>query len=346
MADFEAAWRALFAGALRAGASDVHLTPGAPAFFRVDGALSASDGAPWTAEAVEALLAAWTTPAQRARLSAEGAFDFARDEEAARLRVNAFAARGGTSLAIRLVPRRVPALETLGVPPVFSRLLALRHGLVLVSGRAGAGKTTTLAAYLHALARARTIRAVTLEDPIEYVHDAGPGLVSQRELGVHFASFAAALKSALREDPDVILVGELRDADTVQTALSAAETGHLVLASLHTRSAAEAAYRLESFFPADRQAQVRAQLAAVLEAMVSQELLPGASGGRALAAEVLVATPAARHLIRAGKAEQLASCILSGAASLMQTRRQSVERLLAARRITPETARRCLDGER
>jgi twitching motility protein PilT len=179
-----------------------------------------------------------------------------------------------------------------------------------------------------------------LEDPIEYVHASGKSLISQRELGVHFASFGRAIRSALREDPDVLMVGELRDADAAQAAIGAAETGQLVLASLHTRSAAEAVHRMESFFPAAQQQEIRAQLAAVIEAMISQELLPGKDGGRVLASEVLVATDAVRHLIRSGKPEQLASCIVSGASFGMQTLRQDIERLAAQNKLNAETARR------
>ena len=341
----EAAWRRLFSRAASEAASDIHIAPDAPIFFRVDGALTEAD-APAGAEDIASLLDAWTTPEQRARLSVRGALDFAMAEKEARLRVHAFSTRTGTALSIRIVPNRIPSLESLGVPPIFQKLLSLRHGLVLVSGKTGAGKTTTLAAFLDALSRQRAAHIVTLEDPIEYLHASEESLVSQRELGVHFATFGDAIRSALREDPDVLLVGELRDADAVQAALSAAETGLLVLASLHTRSAVEAAHRIESFFPAAQQQEIRAQLAVTLEAMISQALLPAKDGGRVLASEVLVATDAVRHLIRAGKPEQIASCIVSGASFGMQSMRQDIERLAAARRIDSETARRLLGEKR
>ena len=343
MADFdEQDWRDLLARALAVGASDIHLAPGTPAFLRVCGVLSESAGmgnAP-TEQALSLLLASWMTTEQAERFRARGEVDFAREESGTRLRVHGFLVHGGTALSIRLVPTCVPPLDTLGVPSVFGRLCSLRHGLVLVSGKTGMGKTTTLAAFLSELARTRAVHIVTLEDPIEYVHASGKSLISQRELGTHFKNFGSAIRSALREDPDILLVGELRDADAVQSALSAAETGLLVLASLHTRSAAEAVHRMESFFPVAQQQEIRAQLAGVLEAMISQELLRAIDGGRVLASEVLVATDAVRHLIRAGKPEQLATCIVSGASCGMQTMAQDVGRLRAAKKIDAETARR------
>ena len=179
---------------------------------------------------------------------------------------------------------------------------------------------------------------ITLEDPIEYVHTFDAGLISQRELGTHFDSFAMALRNSLRDDPDIILVGELRDADTIATALNAAETGHLVLASLHTPSAVDTVLRLESFFPAEQQAQIRTQLAIVLRAVITQQLLPGAAGGRVCAAEVLTASPAVRNLIRQGKVQQLPSVIMAGTTLGMQTMRYSIAQLQAAGKITPEVA--------
>ena len=348
MAGFdEQTWRGLLNRAVSACASDIHIAPDAPVFFRVNGVLTADaenadKGKAPTEREISMLLSSWMTPEQREKFRTQGEIDFAREEAdfRLRLRVHGFTVRGGTALSVRLVPEHIPSLDSLGVPPIFRRLLSLRSGLVLVSGKTGAGKPTTLAAFLSEISRQRAAHIITLEDPIEYVYESGKSLISQREIGAHFASFGGAIRSALREDPDILLVGELRDADAVQAALSAAETGQLVLASLHTRSAAEAAHRIESFFPAAQQQEIRAQLAAVLEAMISQELLPAVGGGRVLASEVLVATDAVRHLIRAGKPEQLASCIVSGASSGMQTMGQDVGRLRAAEKIDAETARR------
>ena len=340
----EQAWHGLLSRAASANASDIHFAPDAPPFFRVNGTLTqfAEAGNALTEREISSLLSSWMTAEQRERFRTLGEIDFAREETdfRLRLRVHGFAVRGGTALSVRLVPERIPALDSLGVPPVFRRLLSLHSGLVLVSGKTGAGKTTTLAAFLSEISRQRAVHIITLEDPIEYVYESGKSLISQREIGTHFASFGGAIRSALREDPDILLVGELRDADAVQAALSAAETGQLVLASLHTRSAAEAVHRIESFFPAAQQQEIRAQLAAVLEAMISQELFAAIGGGRVLASEVLVATDAVRHLIRAGKSEQLASCIMSGASCGMQTMGQDIERLRAAKKIDAETARR------
>ena len=348
MAGFdEQTWRGLLNRAVSACASDIHIAPDAPVFFRVNGVLTADaenadKGKAPTEREISMLLSSWMTPEQREKFRTQGEIDFAREEAdfRLRLRVHGFTVRGGTALSVRLVPEHIPSLDSLGVPPIFRRLLSLRSGLVLVSGKTGAGKTTTLAAFLSEISRQRAAHIITLEDPIEYVYESGKSLISQREIGAHFTSFGGAIRSALREDPDILLVGELRDADAVQAALSAAETGQLVLASLHTRSAAEAVHRIESFFPAAQQQEIRAQLAAVLEAMISQELLPAVGGGRVLASEVLVATDAVRHLIRAGKPEQLASCIVSGASSGMQTMGQDVGRLRAAEKIDAETARR------
>ena len=348
MAGFdEQTWRGLLNRAVSACASDIHIAPDAPVFFRVNGVLTADaenadKGKAPTEREISMLLSSWMTPEQREKFRTQGEIDFAREEAdfRLRLRVHGFTVREGTALSVRLVPEHIPSLDSLGVPPIVRRLLSLRSGLVLVSGKTGAGKTTTLAAFLSEISRQRAAHIITLEDPIEYVYESGKSLISQREIGAHFTSFGGAIRSALREDPDILLVGELRDADAVQAALSAAETGQLVLASLHTRSAAEAAHRIESFFPAAQQQEIRAQLAAVLEAMISQELLPAVGGGRVLASEVLVATDAVRHLIRAGKPEQLASCIVSGASSGMQTMGQDVGRLRAAEKIDAETARR------
>ena len=320
MGDFDTeAWERLLARAAEAEASDVHLAPGAPIFLRICGNIAEAGAGP-TAEEITALIERWATPEQKARLREQGELDLAREEKDVRLRVHAFAARGGMALSVRLVPKKVPVLDSLGVPPVFRRLLSLRSGLVLVSGKTGAGKTTTLAAFLAAVAQSRPAHIITLEDPIEYVHVSGKSLISQRELGVHFSSFGRAIRSALREDPDILMVGELRDAD--------------------------AAHRMESFFPAAQQQEIRAQLAAVLEAMISQELLPGSGGRRVLASEVLVATDAVRHLIRSGKPEQLASCIVSGASFGMQSLRQDIERLAAQHKISAETACRRLGNDK
>lgn len=338
-------WRRIFREAVRRGASDIHLREGALPFIRSGGVLCPLDVAV-SGGLLGELLESWLSGEAMSEFHERHELDFAHSEEGRRLRVNAFCHLGGLALSIRLVPEVIPTLDEIGAPAVFGKLMDETSGLVLVSGKTGAGKTTTLASFLSEMAGRRALHIITLEDPIEYVHVSGKSLFSQREYGTHFASFASALKSALREDPDVIMVGEMRDADTISTALSAAETGHLVLSSLHTGTAGESVMRIASFFPAERQDEIRAQLSIVLRAVVVQQLLPAApekqsSEGllRVAAFEVLTATPAVRNLIRGGKVQQLPSCMLSGGASSMQTMQQSVEQLFSRRMISREVAR-------
>ncbi|MBQ7515216.1 MAG: PilT/PilU family type 4a pilus ATPase [Schwartzia sp.] len=336
----ETAWDALLTQAMAAGASDIHLAAETPAYFRVAGTLQKCPDTFVSAAAMDKLLERLLSPHQQQRYRERQEVDFAFTQGGQRYRVNAFQQRTGPALALRLIPARIPGLEELGTPAVLQKYLQEEAGLFLVTGRAGSGKTTTLAAYLDAVNQTRAAHIITLEDPVEYVHVSQRSLVSQRELDTDFSSFAGALRSALREDPDILLVGELRDADTIMTALSAAETGHLVLASLHTQTAAEAVLRIESFFPPEQQLRVRYQLAAVLGLIVSQRLLPAAGGGRVCAAEVLAATAAVRNLIRQGKVQQLPSAMLSGAEQGMVTMNRAVEQLRVAGRITGDTASR------
>ena len=330
-------WRLLDA-ARAAGASDLHLSAGASPRLRIDGALQPLAGAaPMDADSVAAALAALMTPAQAHQLDATGDLDFAWQAGcgAARFRVNAFRQSRGLAAVLRRIPGTVPALAAIGAPPVLSRLARLEEGLVLVSGATGCGKSTTLAALLDAINGSREAHIVTLEDPIEFVHRSRASLVSQREVGRDTASFATALRAALREDPDVLLVGELRDLDTVRLALAAAETGHLVLATLHTRGAASAIDRLIGCFPPGERELARGSLAASLAAVVCQRLLPRAGGGRVAAHEVLVATPAVRNLIRESRLSQLESVMQTGQAWGMQTLAHGIERLIAAGLVAP-----------
>ncbi len=343
MAPFdEAAWDALLSRAVAAGASDIHLAAETPAFIRAEGKLQKIPEAVASAADVEALLDRLLSPRQQQRYRERFEADFAYAHGGQRYRVNAFRQRTGPALALRRIPGSIPLLRDLGTPAVMEEYLQEETGLLLVTGRAGSGKTTTLASYLDAINGTRAAHIITLEDPVEYVHTSRHSLISQRELDTDFFSFAGALRSALREDPDILLVGELRDADTIATALSAAETGHLVLASLHTQTAAEAVLRIESFFPPEQQLQIRYQLAAVLQLVVSQRLLPAVGGGRVCAAEVVAATAAVRNLVRQGKVQQLPSAILSGAARGMTTMSRAVGELRAAGRISGETASRYL----
>jgi twitching motility protein PilT len=262
------------------------------------------------------------------------ASDFAVEvAELGRFRVNVYEHERGSAAALRRVPAEPPVLETLALPAVVSDLCARERGLVLVTGPTGSGKTTTLAAMVDAINHSRDGHVLTLEDPIEFLHVSRRCLVTQREVGRHAESFSEGLRSALREDPDVILVGEMRDLETIALTLTAAETGHLVLGTLHARSAAKTVDRIVDVFPADQQRHVRAMLAESLEAVLAQTLVPRRGGGRVAAVEVLVATPAVRNLIREGKSHQLPSVMQTSQRSGMQTLVQAVAELKRSRVI-------------
>ncbi|MCL6596498.1 MAG: PilT/PilU family type 4a pilus ATPase [Firmicutes bacterium] len=334
-------WHEWLAEARRLGASDLHLEVGVRPLVRLTGRLVPLAGsAPLTAEELAQVVADLVPSSHRTRLETVGQTDvgiaFGDDE---RLRVSAFRDRGGYALTVRLLPRQVPTPEELGLPRAAVELAGRRHGLVLVTGPTGSGKTTTLASLVDKMNRERELHIVTLEDPVEYVHRSHRSLVRQREIGTDTDSFASGLRAALRQDPDVILVGEMRDAETMAIALMAAETGHLVLATLHTGDAAGAVDRVVGAFEGERQQAVRTQLAAVLVGVVAQRLLPRRGReGRVAAFEVLVATPAVRHLIREGKSHQIASAIQTGGSVGMQTMQASLRALADAGRIDPELA--------
>lgn len=330
------------------GASDLHLSSGQVPMLRVDGRLQplplpvATDDdlsrwlRPWVDEAAwQQLLAGheidatWQTPVQAAETG-----------PAARYRLNLFRHRSGLAAAVRLIPQHIPSLQDLYAPPVLARLCERTQGLVLVGGATGSGKSTLLAALLAHLRQQQAPHVITLEDPVEFVHGDGPGLVQQREIGRDSPGFASALRAALREDPDVILIGELRDLETLRLALTAAETGHLVLASLHASSSARAVERIVDVFPGEEKALVRTQLADSLTAIVTQVLCPRADGlGRVAAQEVLVATPAVRNLIREGRGAQLASTLQTGAEAGMQTLAQGLAQRVHQGLITAAMAR-------
>jgi twitching motility protein PilT len=333
------------------GASDVHLTPGRPPGLRLHGRLLPLDAPEWDgravpdalraaldADEVERLARAALGEARWGELEAVGELDFAFQlSELGRFRVNAYRQRTGWALAIRLLQAEIPSLDRLGVPGVATELARKAHGLLLVTGPTGSGKSTTLAAIIDQINTERTGHIITLEDPIEYVHRHKRCLIHQREIGADSRSFAAALRAALRQDPDVILVGEMRDPETIGIAITAAETGHLVLATLHTSSAAETVDRIIDVFPPYQQQQVRLQLSTVLQGVLAQQLLPRADGrGRVLAAEVLVATPAVRNLIREGKTHQIPAQIQTGARHGMQTLDMALRDLFRAGLISRE----------
>ncbi|BCV21814.1 type IV pilus twitching motility protein PilT [Moorella sp. Hama-1] len=313
--------KTILVAAAAAGASDVHLAVGLPPVFRINGELQVQHQ--W--EPLDAGMAAGLVrPMVSERwevFQEQGEIDLAYSlPGVSRFRVNVFHQRGSTGAAIRLIPRAIPGLETLGLPPVVGELAERRHGLVLVTGPTGSGKSTTLAAMVDKINRERRCHIITLEDPIEYLHQHRLSIVNQREVGSDTHSFARALRAALRQDPDVILVGEMRDLETIATAITAAETGHLVLATLHTSSAIQSIDRIVDVFPPHQQGQIRIQLADTLEGVITQQLLPRADrAGRVAAVEILIATPAVRNLIREGKTHQIISSMQTGARYGMQT---------------------------
>ncbi len=312
------------------GGSDLHLVVGAPAAARVNGDLHPLEDDPLTAERAKELIFQGLNETQRARLEQTWELDFAvAVNGVGRFRGNAHYCRGAVEAAYRYIPTDVPAIEDLGHGQAVANLCNVRSGLVLVVGATGMGKTTTLAAMSKRILEQRSCVLVTIEDPIEYSLSHQYGLVKQRQVGDDSKTFAAALRSALRQDPDVIIVSEMRDLDTIATALTAAETGHLVIATLHAIDAPKALDRLIDAFPADQQAQIRAQVAGSLQAIIAQRLLPRADqAGRVLASEVLLANPAVRAIIREGRNERLVGLIQIGASEGMHTIDDSLVHLL------------------
>ena len=300
-------------------ASDVHLTVGQPPFFRVSGEIFQS-GEILSARAVESFLEEILSPRLKEELKKNLAVDFSHVDEklARRFRVNVYYQRKFPALAIRLIPNKIPSLDELGTPAALKNFFKAAQGLILVTGRTGSGKSTTLAAFLDALIKLRPCHLLTLEDPIEFEYSAEKSFVSQRELGQDFLNFADAVRTAMREMPDVLLIGEIRDAETMHAALEASAAGVLVLATLHTRSAAETAMRVETMFPLVQRDAIRDLFADEFSAIISQQLVK-TSNGRTCAAEVLLANPAARSLIRQGKYVQLPNVMMSGRAQGMQT---------------------------
>ena len=322
------------------GGSDIHLTVGQPPLVRIDGELTPIQYRALSAGETSDLVLEVLGDRQRERLEEQGAIDFSYEAEGlGRFRVNACHHHLGMAAFCRVIPTEVPALTALGLPAVVSHFARLRSGLVLVTGATGTGKSTTLAAMIQEINRERSLNVITLEDPIEYLHTSARSLIVQREVGTHAPSFRAGLRSALREDPDVILVGEMRDPETVSLALEAAETGHLVLGTLHTRGAAQVIDRIVDAHPSDNQSQVRHSLADNLRAVVSQELLRAADGrGRRAAVEVLVVTFAIQQLIREGKTFQLPGAIATGRRLGMQLMDQAMLALVRAGEVDPDEA--------
>jgi twitching motility protein PilT len=314
---------ALLAEAVALGASDIHLKLDRPPMLRHDGAIVALEGRPaLTDELLDGFLRQLTAsvPERYERFHADGDLDLAYTAEGLpRFRVNALRQRGSISFVLRVIPREVPQIADLGLPAGVRRLADEHRGLVLVTGATGSGKTTTLAAMVDHINRTRQSHIVTIEDPIEVLHDDRQSIVNQREVGLDTADFGQALRRALRQDPDTILIGELRDAETAQTALQAAESGHLVFSTLHTIDAAETMSRMIEFFPEAKQQQIRSIMAGVLRGVISQRLLPKAGGGRCAVVEVMVTNARIADLIREGRPDEVTDAIAEGDYYDMQT---------------------------
>jgi twitching motility protein PilT len=328
--------------AVENGASDVHLKVGQPPVCRYDGELEPANGFPPLADAdLEQVLEQVTllAPRRRQLFDETGDLDIAYSEPGLpRFRVNGFRQRGAISFAFRVIPDQVPGFAELHLPPGVARLAEERRGLVLVTGATGSGKTTTLAAMVDHINRTRRQHIVTIEDPIEIVHEDRGCIVNQREVGLDTDSFAQALRRVLRQDPDVILIGELRDAETAQVALQAAESGHLVLSTLHTLDAAETIGRLVEYFPPEKQAQVISILAGVLRGVISQRLLPALGGGRIPAVEVMVVNARIAELIRERRTAEISEAVAEGEFFQMQTFAQALIDLVLRGLVDRETA--------
>ena len=337
----ELSLRGLLTEMIERGASDLHLTVGDRAKIRIDGDL-ANSKVHKVLDPKDTLQLAYSilTENQKKRFETEDELDFSFGvQNLSRFRGNVFKQRGCVAMAIRQIPYEIVSIEKLGIPPVLNKLAERPRGLVLVTGPTGSGKSTTLAAMVDKINKERNGHIITIEDPIEFIHRHQNCMVNQREIGADTHSFTAALKYVLRQDPDVILVGEMRDQETIGAALTIAETGHLVLATLHTNSAAESINRMIDAFPAHQQGQIRAQLAFVLEGVITQTLLPRAKRrGRIAACEVMICTPAIRSVIRDDKIHQIYSLMQAGKKHGMQTLNDSLASLYMRREVTLEEA--------
>jgi twitching motility protein PilT len=318
------------------GSSDLHLSAGEAPALRIHGDLVRLDHAPLDPADVERLVHSIMNESQQAAFAAEHECDFATQlDGVGRFRVNVFQQSRGPGAVLRQIPTVIPSLESLGLGPTFKELCTREKGLILVTGPTGSGKSTTLAAMVNEINENWQAHILTVEDPVEFVHPPKRCFVNQREVGVHTHSFANALKSALREDPDVILVGELRDLETIALAITAAETGHLVFGTLHTSSAAKTIDRIIDAFPAGQQGQIRTMLSESLEAVIAQTLLKKKGGGRVAAHEILIGVPAVRNLIREGKLHQIPSMMQTGQRVGMQTIDMALADLLKRGLIEP-----------
>jgi len=326
--------------AVEKGASDLHCTAGAPAIIRIHGNLTDLNETILTVEDTSALFEEISDEERKRQLQATGDVDISYSVQGlGRFRINAYRQKRSIAIAARMIAEKISTLEELNLPAILAELSRKPRGLVLVTGPTGSGKSTTVAALVDQINSERRCNIITLEDPVEYIHENKKSLVNQREIGVDAESFAGGLRAALREDPDVIVVGEMRDLDTMSIAVQAAETGHLVLATLHTSDAVQTIDRIIDVFPPHQQQQIRLQLSMTLQGIVSQQLLPRKEGdGRVVACEILLATPAVRNLIREGKSHQLHSVLQTGIKQGMQTMDTALEGLCQAGAVDPDEA--------
>lgn len=324
----------------RRGASDLHLQAGSPPTYRVDGKLVCAEGAKLSQTEVSEMLASVTTQAERDHFEDGLELDTSHElAGVARFRINACREKGRTRIVLRLIPMEIRTLQDLDLPPVLSEIAKLKDGLVLVTGPTGSGKSTTLAAIINEMNQTRAEHILTIEDPLEYVHEGNMAMITQRELGQDTHSFANALRGAMRQDPDIILIGEMRDAETVHAALQSAETGHLVLSTLHTVDAVETLNRVMDFFSSDQQLQIRKQLASVLRAVISQRILPiKGRAGRCVAAEILLGVRAVRDFIDEGKPFKEIVRLVEQGTNGPQTFDQAIRQLYSAGKIDKDTA--------
>ena len=327
--------------AIQAGASDLHLTTGSPPQLRIDGRVRPMEVPALTPADTKRLAYSVMTDTQKHAFEEKLEFDFSFGiKDLCRFRANVFTQRGAVAAVFRMIPFEIRSFEALGLPPVVQKLCQKPRGLILVTGPTGCGKSTTLAAMIDKINRERFEHILTIEDPIEFLHTHKSCIVNQREVGNDTHSFSAALRVALREDPDVVLIGEMRDLETVESALRIAETGHLTLATLHTNSAFSTVNRIIDIFPSNQQPQIRAQLSLVLEGILCQSLIPRSNGtGRAMAIEIMIPNSAIRNLIREDKIHQIYSSMQTGQEKYeMQTFNQSLAHLVLTRQITEEDA--------
>ncbi|OGE29575.1 type IV pili twitching motility protein PilT [Candidatus Daviesbacteria bacterium RIFCSPHIGHO2_01_FULL_40_11] len=327
---------------IQRNASDLHLSVGFPPTLRIHGELITVPGeTPTSPEQIESLIRPLLTDLQSNIYKQVFELDFSFEfEKRARFRVNLFRQKGYPAVALRLIPYRIPIMEELGFPPVVNKLVDLKQGFILVAGPTGHGKSTTLASFINKINQIRASHIITVEDPIEYVYPPGRSLIEQREMYSDTRSWSNALRSALREDPDVVLIGEMRDLETIASAMTIAETGHLVFATLHTNSAAQSVDRIIDVFPELQQPQIRLQLAATLEVILSLRLIPTIQPGRTLASEVMFVTPAVRNIIREGKSYLIDNTIETSAELGMQPLERSLVNLVKAGKISQDVALR------